>query len=61
MMKSGVDFSVTTPMRCTSAGQPRQRLRHAVLHLHLRLVEIGPEREGDRQLHPPSDVACENV
>ena len=29
--------------------QPRLRLRHAVLHLHLRVVEIGAEREGDRQ------------
>ena len=29
--------------------QPRQRLRDAVLHLHLRVVEVGAEREGDRQ------------
>ena len=28
--------------------QPRQRLRHAVLHLHLRVVEVGAERERDR-------------
>ena len=33
-------------------GQPRQRLRDAVLHLHLRVVEIGAEREGDRERHP---------
>ena len=32
--------------------QPRQRLRHAVLHLHLRGVEVGAEREGDGQRHP---------
>ena len=51
-MKSGDDFSVTTPMRCTSCGQARQRLRDAVLHLHLRVVEIGAEREGDGQRHP---------
>ena len=36
--------------------QPRQRLGDAVLHLHLRVVEIGPEREGDRQRHP--SVGC---
>ena len=29
--------------------QARQRLRDAVLHLHLRVVEIGAEREGDGQ------------
>ncbi len=29
--------------------EPRQRLRHAVLDLDLRVVEIGAEREGDRQ------------
>ena len=40
MMKSGEDFSVVTPMRCTSGGKPRQRLGDAVLHLHLRVVEI---------------------
>jgi hypothetical protein len=31
--------------------QPRQRLRHPVLHLHLRDVEIGAERERHRQRH----------
>ena len=36
--------------------QPRQRLRHAVLHLHLRVVEIGAEREGDGERHPA--VGC---
>ncbi len=36
--------------------QPRQRLRHAVLHLHLRVVEVGAEREGDGQRHPA--VGC---
>ena len=29
--------------------QARQRLRHAVLHLHLRVVEVGAERERDGQ------------
>ena len=32
-------------------GQLRQRLRHAVLHQHLGLVEVGAERERDRQRH----------
>jgi hypothetical protein len=30
-------------------GQTRQRLRDAVLHLHLRLVDVGAEREGHGQ------------
>ena len=32
-------------------GQPRQRLRDAVLHLDLRVVEVAAQREGDRQRH----------
>ena len=49
MMKSGDAFSVVTPMRWTSCRQARQRLRDAVLHLHLRVVQVGAEREGDGQ------------
>ena len=32
-------------------GQLRQRLRDAVLHLHLRLVEVGAQRESDGERH----------
>ena len=34
-------------------GQLRQRLRDAVLHEHLRLVEVGAELERDVQRHEP--------
>ncbi len=33
--------------------QPRQCLRHAVLHLHLRVVEISAGREGHGEREPP--------
>jgi len=31
--------------------QSRERLRNTVLHLHLRLVQVGAQAEGDRQRH----------
>ena len=34
-------------------GQFRQRLGDAVLHLHLRLIDVGAELEGNRQGHDP--------
>ena len=48
---SGEAFLTTMPCRCTSGGKLRLGDRHAVLHLHLRDVEIRAELERDGQLH----------
>ena len=57
----GRRFLTVTPLRCTVLRQARHRRRDAVLDEHLRLVEIGAELERDRQCHPPSEVACEDM
>ena len=43
-----VDFFFTvTPCACTACGKRGERARHAVLHQHLREVEVGADLEGD--------------
>jgi len=41
--------------------QSRQRLRYAVLHLHLRFVEVRAQSEVIVRVITPSAVACENM
>ena len=47
---SGEFFRTVTPMRRTSSGSRGSAIGDAVLHEHLRDVEIGAEREGDGDL-----------
>jgi len=47
MVRSGERFCVKTNL-ADDLRQPRLGLAHAVLGLHLRGVEIGPQLEGDR-------------
>jgi len=49
MSKSGEVFSVVTAEALTSCGNRGKRLRYAVLHLHLRFVEVRAQPERDRQ------------
>jgi hypothetical protein len=51
IVMSGDAFAVVTPRRCTSCGSFGVALRHAVLHEHLRLVDVGAELERHRQRH----------
>ncbi len=48
---SGDCFFVVTPMRCTSAGSVGIGDGHAILHQHLRGIEIGAELERDAERH----------
>ena len=48
---SGDCFFVVTPMRCTSGGSDGNGDGHAILHQHLRRIEIGAELESDVQRH----------
>ena len=51
IIRSGEDFSVVTPSRLHVVRQARRRDRDAVLHEHLRRIEIGAELEGDGDRH----------
>ena len=50
-MRSGELLSVTMPSWRTSSGRCGVGDRDAVLHLHLRDVEVGAELEGDGERH----------
>ena len=52
MMKSGVDFSVTTPMRCTSEGS-----RGSACGCSRRMKSISPSRSAQRRLQFCPDEA----
>jgi len=41
--------------------QSRERLRNTVLHLHLRLVQVGAQPKVIVSVMTPSAVACENM
>ena len=47
---SGEFFCTVMPSRRTSSGSFGSAIDDAVLHQHLRDVEIGAEREGDGEL-----------
>ena len=51
MVRSGDCFLVVTPIRWTSDWQRRQGDGDAVLHQHLRVIEIGAELERDGERH----------
>jgi hypothetical protein len=57
---SGVFLVVTTPSRRVF-GQARQGNVDAILHQHLRLVEIGPSAKVAVMVTRPSDVDCEEM
>ena len=48
IVRSGERFCVTRPIWRTTSGRRGSRLAHAVLGLHLRVVEIGAEAERHR-------------
>ena len=51
MVRSGEALLVTTPRRCTTSGSFGSACDDAVLHLHLRLVDVGAQGERDGERH----------
>ena len=53
IIRSGEDLVTVTPMLRTSGGRRGCAMRDAVLHLHLRDIEIGADVEGHRDGEAP--------